>query len=374
MSSRTFDFLVIGIAKMIEGDPLPDELLYSLNQLSIKTWFDTPPTVRSVLQRCEQPLATWWKEKIPNQMDASMPLLENGNLSESTESYLIWLKDNEVDYKNAISQLHTVMDNLAFRHLIQQLRDAQTAKPGAAQDEYVRLRRFIIEHPFVDRYDLIKAFRDGRIITPENVLSLYIETSNISETLCPSHQRSERKFHNCTRCGAVRVKLGALQSINPNVCGKHCPKPRGGWQKIIPSRQLLVLRLGVQLRTLIPGVPELRLFEQLQTRHERQPERLTKPELWPQIDAADIALNIDDEMWVVDVKDQADPFRLGKQLRDIHHSSSLNWHKSFYVYPNERDQQPNYRANVLHTAQLKRTHLLNETKFIALVEEKLQEG
>lgn len=120
-------------------------------------------------------------------------------------------------------------------------------------------------------------------------------------------------------------------------------------------------------------MPELRPFEQLQKLHEDQPERIKEPELWPRIDAVDIAVNIDDEMWVVDVKDQADPFRLGQQLRDIGHIPSLNWHKSFYVYPSERDQQLDYRDNILHEAQLKRTRLLSDTAFLSLIKKNLRE-
>lgn len=245
MSSRTFDFFVMGVAKMIEGDPLPDELLYSLNQLSLQPWFDTPFTVRSILQRCEQPLATWWQEDIPAQVDRNAPLLETGNLSESTEAYLVWLKDNGVDYERTISQLHTVMDNLAFRKLVQNLRDAYQTEPRCAQKEYVRLRSFIIQHPFVDRYDLIDEFRDGRMVTPEDVIALYVEADAIAETLNLSAQNSERQFYDCSRCGVVRVQLGVLKSINPNVCGKSCPQRHSGWQPVAPSRQLLTLRFGV---------------------------------------------------------------------------------------------------------------------------------
>jgi hypothetical protein len=311
MKPNILTYLVIGLAKYYElTDAMtmfPDELQYALNHLSLSGKSAMPKTFHGFLQQCQMPLHTWWPSQL-TEIDMNMPLVEDDGLSFMAENYLLALNQNNIHLGQSISQISSLLDNNNFRILYQQLKNVYSENPVQAQVEYVLLRRFLIENPFTSLVSLMQVFRDTKFIQRGQVRELYHSTAEQPDL---KRNQSENYYHTCPRCGPIYVKHGTLRSIKPSVCTSQCPQNRDGWQTINPENQL-VLRRTHQKRILIPGIPELRLFADLMTLHETYPELLQVPQLWPYLDTYDIELHFSDAIWVVDVKDHKDPYRLGK--------------------------------------------------------------
>ncbi len=346
MPDYTFPYFAIGIAKLLEGNRYSSELRYALGQLTLKDWFPQIVTASGLLALCRQPIETWWRGEAADSVDV---LLVGDRLSESAENYLNTLR-KESRYTDSISGIAQLADNDLFRQLLLRLR--QEDNRARAQSEYVQLRRFLIEHAFATKSDIRNAFANTLLITPSDVRDLYMRADDMS-----LRDPQANVYYNCQRCGAVPIEEGIPQPLKPQVCGAHCPRWREGWEEIAPSKHLLVLRRGVQERTLIPGVPELRLLAALRDLHAAH-GTIGEPVLWPGIDSYDIAMQVGDALWVVDVKDRGGNF--GRFLKDIPHHPDIHWHRAFYVYPHEREVE---KVQV----QLDWTEILSDQAFLALV-------
>lgn len=105
----------------------------------------------------------------------------------------------------------------------------------------------------------------------------------------------------------------------------------------------MVLRRGIHLRTHLPGIPELDLFDWLLSQQQKSPQFLQGVVLWPRIDMYDIQIKFVDSTWAIDVKNYRNPYRLGEQIKTLYGEGELQWDRGFYVYPGYRErQQVNY--------------------------------
>ena len=100
LADDTFQFLVFGLAKYLDGNspyPLPNELQYALNHLSHAMGQNFPRTYSGLLAVMSNPLNTWW----PNSLSAPEISLEDsliydGDLSSAANEYfdeLLWEAD-----------------------------------------------------------------------------------------------------------------------------------------------------------------------------------------------------------------------------------------------------------------------------------------
>jgi hypothetical protein len=130
-----------------------------------------------------------------------------------------------------------------------------------------------------------------------------------------------------------------------------------------------VLWIDRAIRTFIaaPGRAELRLAGRLQ-------KLGLAVELWPSFDAYDLRVVFPDgSAWAVDVKDWANPFLLGRQVRAIPPTPS--WDRAFFVFPQDRLRRPDYLRAFLHACRVlggsPPIEALMERPFLACVKRRL---
>lgn len=242
------------------------------------------------------------------------------------------------------------LDNQPFAQLLARLRDQarHPATAPAAQRDYVRLRRFLIEHPLTTAFAIGEAFQAARFVRAAEVGELY-------EPAGPGPH-----WH-CQHCGPLHGADGGLRGIRPRLCADHLP----GSPALLPGpagpSQVLRLRPGHGWRVCLPGKPELALDEELRRLHEHYPQRLAAPVLWPGLDQYDLRLSwpADGTHWAVDVKDQQNPRLLGQGLPPLSARHELEYDRAFYVVPDRWLAPPHggqYLRTVRENARLPPNH------------------
>ena len=380
MKPNDFPYLVIGLAEFLEKQersyPYPKALQYSLNKLSLDLRADYPKTMSGVIQLFAKPLCDWWPDEWPSEFGQDEPLIEDNDLSFEAVSYLerLFEQDN-IFSQNSLLSIGIIVDNLKFKRLLNLLRDKSLTDADGAQDDYVILRRFIIEHPFALQREISQVFSQTRYINTTEVSELYIKTNEIKAILQYPGPDRKQLFWLCKHCGPLYVRNGQRQSIKSSICGLHCPRQQDGWKGVLPANQLNVLRRGIHLRVQLPGIPELGLFTWLEERQQEYPQLLKEVTLWPRIDMYDLQLRFTDSIWAVDIKDYEKPHQLGRNLTSLYREGGLYWDKGFYVYPTYREKQRRDYGEVVRLEAGKHLHeveIINDETFKVQVMGKLK--
>jgi restriction endonuclease in pPIWI_RE module len=378
LPEEVFPYLAIGLAKYVESEqkyPYPDELFYSLNQLSLAMLTTYPSTITGLFELFEKPLEQWWPGTLPQGIDPRFELLYEGTLDEQVVEFLLEYK---LPAEATFQDIQVILDNQVMINILNVARNAYIGDPMGASKEYAAIRQYVITYPWSSNEQLRRQFRDLQHIRIQDVGALYQDSRSLHATLL--YQRSdasEARYWNCPVCGPLYLRNNRLGSLKPNACLGRCPGPQG-WQDLDPASHLLVLKRGIHLRTLIPGTTEIQLYQWLTQDGQSTTPALQQVILWPGVDRYDLQLKFlrssqRVEAWAVDVKDYKDPFALGRHIgQDSRQASetALEWHRWFYVYPSYREQQrSDYRACVLRAAgQLpSNVGILSEKQFKALV-------
>lgn len=344
LNPDVFPYLVIGLAEWLEQEtrsyPYPPFFQDSLNRLSLSLLYEYPQTMAGIVRLFSQPLEEWWIGEYPAEFAPEEPLIEDGALSYEAMNYLDYLSQQEkLSYQDSLARIEIVVDNRKFRKLFERLREKSLIDAEGAQDDYVTLRRFLIEHPYVWITEISRVFSQTKYVDAADVGALYVETGQVTDLMQFPDKKGHPHFWLCERCGPLYVRRGQLESVKPTVCDFRCRRHQDEWQKMAPSRQLRVLRKGIHIRVHLPGIPELQLFTWLQEQYQKHPQLLLDVALWLRIDVYDIQLRFADAVWAIDVKDHHRPHLLGRILADLYREGSLYWDKGFYVYPTYREKQ-----------------------------------
>ena len=380
MKPDIFPYLVIGLAKFLEQKernyPYPEVLHYSLNRLSLDLRSDYPKTTSGLIELFAKPLCDWWPGELTSEFDRDEPLIEDNQLSFEAMIYLDRLSEQDnTFFQDSLASIGIIVDNHKFKQILQRLRNKTLTDVNGAQDDYVTLRRFIIEHPFALQRDISRVFSQTKYINSVEVSELYIKTNEIKDILQYPDAEGKQLFWFCKHCGPLHVKNAQRQSIKSSVCGSHCPRHQGGWDNILPTNQLNVLRRGIHLRVQLPGIPELGLFNWLEEQQQKYSQFLKQVTLWPRIDMYDLQINFVDSVWAIDIKDYEKPYQLGRNLKNLYREGGLYWDKGFYVYPAYRDNQRQDYGEVVRLEASKRLQdieVVNDQNFKAQVMQKLK--
>jgi hypothetical protein len=309
-----------------------------------------PRTFDGFLELLEKPPKDWYLGQIPEGLDSRISLLYEGQLTELAEEYL----ESEGIRNLGIEAIVTEQENKFMQEL---LRAAREKYQGTSDDEqaeqvegdYAAVRRFIIENCFT----LPSAIRTGvPRAYKELVQAMYHAAREYDELL--SYQNY---YWDCSACGALNVdSSGHQKTIKPGACSGRCPGSTG-WRRQERDPDLLVLKRGVQQRTLIHGKEEIRLFDW--SAAQLKSPSLSKVTLYPGVDRYDIRLEFSDsQVWAVDVKDYREPLAVGKQINQSPPSMSgldrrLRWDRFFYVIPDYHQQDdPSYCSKARREAGL----------------------
>jgi hypothetical protein len=324
--------MVIGLAQFFQAKesigcypyPFPDLFQRACNLLALHMPEGSyPRTLGGLLSLCEAPVREWWPRELPTTFDSSAVLVYDGTLSEEANYYLYedLLERHQVGDIITIGLRQVAIEDDEFGRLLERLRAADDQLH--AQVEYVRLREFLIVHPYVTPERLRESFA-GRHITPLDVSRLY------------DHDLPRSLYWNCDRCGPLIQKHGILRGIKKNACDDHLeglPHVRS-----VPyTPGLCRIKFGIHWRISQPGVPELRLFEALETIQEQHPEHLLSIRRWPGLDTYDARLEFcDGSVWAADMKTHCDPRDLAGKLTPMRGQGELCCDLAFYVFPTDR--------------------------------------
>lgn len=378
-SDLLFSMLVVGLEKYARADaryPFPAELQHAMNGLALMMGAHYPKTRRQFLELMNAPLSEWWiphgGEEIEG-FDHRFALMYGDELSDPAEDFII---DGKLRVAS-IADLLIVKDNSLMRRFLEQKREAYQLAlndEDAAQieAEYAVVRAFVTEN----------AYTDPQMIRRQLPYQLQ---DTVREMYVPATQQHSRllfedSYWHCSQCGVVGVDHEKRrQGIKPDVCDVRCPG-KADWEALADNMNLLVLRTGIQRRTLIPGKLELNLYHWLEDEVRVQKPQLIEVRLYPGVDRYDIRLLFaDGEAWAVDVKDYRRATELGAHIaphpEPYKADPRLHWDRAFYVVADDRDKGDYCKtayseAGLFHYETIQ---LLPEKKFRHEVENKIWE-
>lgn len=285
--------LAVGLTEMYERVtsgvngvlPYPANLQAALDQISLRAMIRgtaAPSSVVDLLAWAEEPLGSW-----------PTPLVDPD--SEEAEEALLWFGElTPASDELAVLQHGDVVADARESATITAVRDKARVK--GMPEAYVAYRRFVIEHPVVDQFELAMVSAD-RVLNPvaDLVRSSY-------EAVRPEWVRNG-VVETCGACGNVlHIVTGERRRACLSVLCKR--QSRGGKQHEPDSVQ--VVRRDLQRYVGGPGRSEVRL-------HRRLSDAGVSSELWPDFDAYDLRA-FDADPWAVDVKAWVNPVRLAQHL------------------------------------------------------------
>ena len=356
----------MGLAEFFYQDskyPHPDLLRLSCNKLALK--ITAPPyqrTTEGFFTLLEKPLYEWCPFNIPQEFDKEFGLIYDGALSEEASEYFYeHLLNEEQIFNLSTKNKQIALENFQFRKLLNSLQNAYEENAEVAQEEYVLLRRFLIDNPYATDEQIREAFSKTRYIRSSEVGELYEDC------------QQDKTYWCCDNCGPLIEKDGGLRGIKPSVCN-DLRKNLNQVYKISWERGLRQIKRGIHWRVCLPGIPEIKLFENLKKLQQDNSKYLLAVNLWPGIDRYDLQLRFsDDSVWAVDVKDYRSPYALARSLTTIYGEGSLRYDKSFYVIPQHRLRQRKDYIDILREeAKLSKSiQIKSEIAFEELVIEKI---
>ncbi|WP_099068482.1 hypothetical protein [Nostoc linckia] len=154
-----FDFLVVGLAEFFRLDtqyqipkyPYPDFLQRACNTLVLKmTGIPYPRTLEGLFSLLEKPLHTWYPLAIPKEFDSEYGFIYDKALSEEASQYFYeqLIKRGQLPEFASVKVQQLALENFLFQRLLERLQEANENDAERALQEYVLLRRFLIENPY----------------------------------------------------------------------------------------------------------------------------------------------------------------------------------------------------------------------------------
>ena len=229
---------------------------------------------------------------------------------------LIYLNEGDRNYiltEECLDYLHSTEKDLSAidEHIVYNL-----MKEHLSQDNYVYIRKYIIEHPLlteIERKKLLLHFNNEQFI-----LEIF---ENAYEKV------PEETFH-CPNCGWTMTFKG----VQPECCHRDCIEnnyaKKDKCKKVEPEYAYRLKR-GVMRYICYPGKAELEIEDICKKLN-------VKNELWPEFDRYDIKVIFSDgTCWGIDAKTNCNPYFLSKMIENDIHFKSANIDKGFYVIPDK---------------------------------------
>ena len=222
---------------------------------------------------------------------------------------------------------------------------------------YVKVRKFIIEHPIATLPQLGKL---RRILTQsgcrENFIDgfyayCYEEIPSNAVYQCPNCQWTAIKEDEGYRCSHYRCNL-VMKQISP--------------KKINIDRGYKRVKPGINLFIVIPGLLELEI--------KKKCDRLNvECELWPDKDRYDCKITFENQMFfAIDAKDYHSPYRLAYELENkLSSYNPLNGIRNFIVVPDDSGRNRKDYCQVVNNKLPQNIECLTFTDLIKKVEEQI---
>lgn len=352
-----FDKLLLGLFEIAGNQrkspyPYPALFQQACQRLALHLTTSTPRTLQGWLSLFHQPMHSWWPadHALPKEFVRTDSLLSRNRLTDEALTYYYFVL-GEIDV--SVSPLYTTvaLENRLFRAKYVSLKDTYRSELDIEQrvqiqQEYVQLRRFLIESPITTINDIRNQFWRGKYVTFFEVIKFYEP--------CAEGQTQ----WSCRHCGPLHWEEGALVGIKRGICNHHPPKADHIWQRSSEREPLLRIRTGIHVRTCFPGLPELYLFNRLCKRQQEQPSQLKAVKLWPGVDQYDMRIEFTNgTAWAIDVKDYQHPYQLLSKLKALDGHNGLDYRSAFYVIPDRWiEHNPHYLSFLKNNANLPVNH------------------
>lgn len=354
--TQLFDLLAVGLFRYVDNQsryPLPDTLQQALNGLSA-CWLErTPASLSALLRTFEQPLDDWWPADVhplPDEIDSRFGLLDGTFLDEQLIDYLEAYPELEKERDGLLAH-GIVADNQLMRALLVDSRSQYSENPVATQHAYQAAREFVIRHPVTTPRELNEAMRGNPF--RDQVTGMYLQATSIGSML-----EFKRQYWVC-RCGILYSNDNELGSVNPAWCRTNCPGEEMR-RPLALDPQLRILRRGIQLRTMLPGLAEIELYDQLVEMVDKG--LVAEVSLWPGVDLYDLRIVLPNgSILAVDVKDYRSPIGLANYIMKTGFppaEGTLAYTDTFFVVPSQRVQSDR--------AYLRRVHQRLRGKHVAI--------
>jgi hypothetical protein len=342
-------YLIAGLVALTEQPqdyPYPTTLTRARGWLYLESLRHGPPAFQShgaFLRQLQTPLRTWWPYPglagVDRRLDPEAVLLDEAfQLTPETTDLVEELDAEGYRWPATARELKQILDNRPIREVLRQTREAPER-----QSAYVALRRFLIEHPWLNAAEMAK-FRD--ILHPFGQ-----EPQAYYEPPGPSLEY-ERAYWACPCCGALLHWKDGRPRCTTSLCGRRkelVPEP--GWRI---SGVEGTLNLTARRRIQLPGRPEIDLAKALQALPD------VAVDLWPEADRYDLRVRVADRTWDLDVKDYERPATLKRHLVARERGESAE-PRFYYVIPDYRmTLAPDYLSRLRKLAHRRDLRLASE--------------
>lgn len=289
-----FSALTVEFSGM-KGDSLK-EYLMSLNETEM------------ICKRFTYSVSEWfegWDETVIQDLQSSCfydigPLVY---LDEDEKKYI--LTDECLDYLDSQESDLSAIDEHKVFNLMKQL----------SQDNYVYIRKFIIEHPLLTEIDR------------KNLLLRYNNEQIIMDLISCAYEVTPEEAYHCANCGWTMTFKG----LQPSCCHKDCVEVHISKDKCkkIEVEYSYRLKKGVMRYICYPGKTELEIEELCKKIN-------VKSELWPELDRYDIKIIFSNgACWGIDAKTYSNPYFLSKSIEKDIYFQQANINKGYYVIPDK---------------------------------------
>ncbi len=196
-----------------------------------------------------------------------------------------------------------------------------------SQEDYCRVRRYIIEHP---------------IITLEDRRTMSLELADdpmARDAFQFAYEGITEESYRCPQCGWTMMHGKYGYSCHSTHCTDTLPALTDDMKLDISDGNLYRLKKGVMRYFAAPGKLELEIAAFCEKKKLRWA-------LWPQMDRYDVEIQFSDgDVWAIDAKAYRNPIALRAKIQNDSGFPSGNYARGYFVIPNEYTvNQRNYTA------------------------------
>jgi transcriptional regulator with XRE-family HTH domain len=298
--------------------PYPSRLQQSLDRLLLLCLIhrQAPPLhIPDLLTLCEEPFAKWPLPQLPPDVHPEDSLLCNQLPTYFCEEYACSESDPAA--------------NLFEVRFIEQLRAACADNPRL----YTLARELLITRLVLTEQEFTGIIHKP----PFNLIRDILKEAYEVAPLFFCHQGH---FRCCPQCGSLLIRSAKnLWVCQEESCDFSPTSDDRALRKMHISESVYFLKRPLRRYIAFPGKSEVQLRDQLEKIKAKKP---IKVELWPLLDVYDLRLTFPDgEVWAIDVKDWANPYRLAHAVRPFR--TDPPWNRALFVFPDHhRKRRPNY--------------------------------
>ena len=196
-----------------------------------------------------------------------------------------------------------------------------------SQEDYCRVRRYIIEHP---------------IITLEDRRTMSLELADdpmARDAFQFAYEEITEESYRCPRCGWTMMQGKYGYSCHSTHCTDTLPELTDEMKLDISAGDLYRLKKGIMRYFAAPGKLELEIAAFCEKKELRWA-------LWPQMDRYDVEIRFPDgDIWEIDAKAYRNPIALRTKIQNDGGFPSGDYARGYFAIPNEYTvNQRNYTA------------------------------